>query len=186
MWQNLAKIESQPYICGYCGGRLVSNEGYSSDDGFSYIYICHYCSNPTHIDSKKGRQYPNAPFGNPVSNLPPDVEALYNETRQCTSVQAFTASVMASRKILMNIAVEKGAEKGLSFKQYVEYLDAQHFIPPDGKDWVDHIRKKGNEANHEIEIMKKEDAEDLIIFSEMLLKFIYEFPGKMKKDEQTD
>ena len=46
---------------------------------------------------------------------------------------------------------------------------------------MDHIRKKGNEANHEIRLMKKADAEELISFSEMLLKFIYEFPQRVPK-----
>jgi hypothetical protein len=44
---------------------------------------------------------------------------------------------------------------------------------------VDYIRTKGNEANHEITIMSDEDAKDLITFSEMLLKFVYEFPAKV-------
>ena len=42
------------------------------------------------------------------------------------------------------------------------------------------IRKQGNEANHEITLKNKEDAIGLINFIEMLLKFIYEFPSKMK------
>jgi len=54
-------------------------------------------------------------------------------------------------------------------------------IPPDGKDWVDHIRKKGNEANHEIAIMAVGDAEELIIFCGGLLRFVYEFPARMRK-----
>lgn len=87
---------------------------------------------------------------------------------------------MASRKIIMHIAVSKGAEPGLTFQQYVGYLDEKHFIPPDGKVWVDHIRKKGNEANHDIVIMKEDDAEDLVVFIEMLLKLIYEFPSMVK------
>ena len=62
-------------------------------------------------------------------------------------------------------------------------MEAKQFIPPDGKAWVDHIRTKGNEATHEIAIMKKEDAEELIIFIEMLLKIIYEFPETIKKKE---
>lgn len=81
----------------------------------------------------------------------------------------------------MHIAVAKGAKDGLKFIEYVEYLSAQNYIPPDAKDWVDHIREKGNEANHEITIMTKQDAEDLIAFSEMLLKLIYEFPANVKK-----
>ena len=62
---------------------------------------------------------------------------------------------------------------------YVEYLSNKGYVPPNGRGWVDHIRKKGNEANHEIVLMKKEDAEELILFSEMLLKFIFEFPNKI-------
>lgn len=81
----------------------------------------------------------------------------------------------------MNIAVSKRATGGLSFIEYIEFLSIQGFIPPDGKEWVDHIRKKGNEATHEIALMKQEDAEELISFIEMLLKFIFEFPAIIKK-----
>jgi len=45
---------------------------------------------------------------------------------------------------------------------------------------VDHIREKGNEATHEILLMSREDAEDLIEFTEMLLRVVYEFPAKVK------
>ena len=80
----------------------------------------------------------------------------------------------------MHIAVEKGAAVGKSFLEYVEYLAQKGYIPPDGKGWVDYILKKGNEANHEIKIMSSDDAADLITFSEMLLKFVYEFPAKVQ------
>ncbi len=79
----------------------------------------------------------------------------------------------------MHVAVEKGAAPGRSFLEYVEYLAQKGYIPPDGKGWVDHIRQKGNEANHEIKVMTAQDAGDLITFLEMLLKFIYEFPAKV-------
>jgi len=80
----------------------------------------------------------------------------------------------------MHIAVEKGADEGLKFIQYIEYLDGRNYIPPDGREWVDYIRKKGNDANHEIIIMTMEDAKDLVSFTGMLLKIIYEFPSKVK------
>jgi hypothetical protein len=79
--------------------------------------------------------------------------------------------------MLMNIAVQQGAGQGLRFIEYVEYLANAGYIPPNGKGWVDHIRKKGNEATHEIALMTKADAEQLIAFTEMLLKFVYEFPS---------
>jgi hypothetical protein len=40
-------------------------------------------------------------------------------------------------------------------------------------------RQKGNEATLEIHVMSRADAEELISFVEMLLKFIYEFPAKV-------
>jgi len=128
-------------------------------------------------------QIPGSPYGSKVNNLPSEVEVLYNEARNCTSCNAYTASVLCCRKLLMNIAVSKEAEEGLKFIEYVEYLSDKHFIPPDAKGWVDHIRKKGNEATHEISIMEKEDAEELINFIEMLLKIIYEFPANIKRKE---
>jgi hypothetical protein len=96
------------------------------------------------------------------------------------TVNSFTSAVLTCRKLLMHIAVAKGAAPGKSFMEYVEYLDQKNYIPPDGKGWVDYIRKKGNEANHEIKIMSVADASDLITFLEMLLKFVYEFPAKVQ------
>jgi len=80
---------------------------------------------------------------------------------------------------LMHIAVDKGAPAGKTFIEYVEYLADNHYVPLNGKIWVDHIRTKGNEANHEINIMAKADALNLINFIEMLLRIIYEFPSRI-------
>src|SRR5262249_12971361 len=95
------------------------------------------------------------------------------------TVNAFTAAVLLCRKILMNIAVSKGASEGQQFIEYVEYLEKKGYVPPDGKQWVDHIRQKGNEATHQIKPMWRPDGEDLIRFTEMLLRFVYEFPARL-------
>jgi len=79
----------------------------------------------------------------------------------------------------MNIAVQQKAKEGLKFIEYVEFLSDNGYIPPNGKGWVDHIRKKGNEATHEILLMSQTDAVELIGFVEMLLKFVFEFPNRV-------
>jgi hypothetical protein len=76
----------------------------------------------------------------------------------------------------MNIAVAEGAPENLKFIEYVVYFSDHGYVPPNGKHWVDHIRKKGNEATHEIALMTEDDARELLGFVEMLLRFIYEFP----------
>jgi hypothetical protein len=108
--------------------------------------------------------------------VPEALNALYEEARRCTSQNCFTAAVLVCRKMLMNIAVQEGAAEGLKFIEYVTHLSDHGYVPPNGKHWVDHIRKKGNEATHEIALMSENDARELLGFVEMLLRFIYELP----------
>ena len=83
----------------------------------------------------------------------------------------------------MHIAVDKGADEGKPFLHYVEHLDSKGYLPPGGKDWVDYIRKKANEANHDIVLMRESDAKVLIDFVEMLLKFVFDFPKRIPTTE---
>lgn len=86
----------------------------------------------------------------------------------------------------MNISVAEGAKEGKGFVDYVNFLNDNNYIPPNGKKWVDSIRQLGNEANHKIDFKSKEDAERILIFTEMLLRFIYELPGIMEVPQQME
>ena len=79
----------------------------------------------------------------------------------------------------MHIAVEKGASPNESFKHYVDWLVNNHYVPPGGEGWVDQIRDKGNEANHEIQLIDQHTAEQVLSFVELLLKFVYELPARV-------
>jgi hypothetical protein len=184
-WINAATQPSKKYRCGHCGNPLASDKAYvgnnQSGESVAFLYVCHHCYCPT-LFSPDGEQHPGEVFGNKVSDIEDQsVADLYEEARRCTSSNAHTAAVLACRKLLMHIAVAKGAKAGENFVYYVEYLADKNYIPPDARDWVDHIRKKGNEANHEIVIMKADDAKDLLAFIEMLLRIIYEFPATIKR-----
>lgn len=186
-WSKIETLQSKNYTCGHCNNQIASEKAYYAVDPqrstiVCFIYICHHCSKPTFFDVTSGMQIPGASFGNDVNDIDDKgVEALYNEARRCYSANAFTSVVLSCRKLLMHISVSKGAEEGLKFIQYVEYLAASNYIPPDAREWVDQIRSKGNEATHEIVIMKREDAEDLLTFVEMLLRILYEFPANIKR-----
>jgi len=84
---------------------------------------------------------------------------------------------MLCRKILMHTAVDKGAATSLSFQQYVEWLVSERYAPRGAETWLDYIRTRGNEANHEIVVMGKEDAKGVLLFTEALLRSVYELPG---------
>lgn len=182
VWQGLQPMPSRSFNCGYCGNLV------SSVVGFPYkypgagvtrttIYICPHCAEPTYFGLIK--QWPGVRPGATVTNLPKDVQTAYDEARDCVAASAYTAAAMLARKLLMHLAVGCGAAQGLNFKAYVEHLVNRGYVPPQGKTWVDHIRNKGNEFNHELTFATQQDAQDLIGFLEMLLKFNYEFPAKV-------
>ncbi|MBX8512186.1 DUF4145 domain-containing protein [Pseudomonas cichorii] len=176
-WSYAQHIIPKTYICGFCTNQVASSSGFYSNLN-QFIRICPNCEAPTYW-GKDGVQLPGISPGRKVSHLPAELSQLYNEARLCAGHSAYTGSVLLCRKLLMNIGVQQGAEEGKSFVYYVEFLAAQGYVPPNGKHWVDHIRKKGNEATHEITFMTVDDASELITFSEMLLKFIYEFPNSI-------
>ncbi len=184
-WNRTGEIDPCRWTCGYCGSQVGGNIGYNKlFPDRDCIYICPSCGNPTaFVENGLGRllQVPGSMYGSDVSCLPQSVSKLYREVRECFKGGAFTASVLAARKLLMHIAVDCGADEGKSFIQYVEFLSVSGYIPPNGKGWVDEIRKRSNEANHEIVIMDSDDARRLIDFCEMLLRFVYEFPAMVEK-----
>lgn len=185
-WYQQSNLTNKRFTCGHCGENVSSDVGYAvqlpNGSHAPCIYICHACNRPTSFTIE---QVPSPSLGNPVSRLPSDIDALYTEIRKATSVNAYTAAVMGARKLLMHIAVEKGAAENLRFAEYVTYLRDHHYTPPNSTKWVDSIRTMGNDANHEIVLMSADDASRILIFVEMLMKFIYEFPDAPDEDESA-
>lgn len=185
-WNSPANLKPRTFTCGFCGKVVASDRGYFAQSvdvspAFQWLtYICPHCYKPTFLETGN-TQIPGVAPGVDIAGVPTDVDQLYREARNSVAIGSYTAAVLTCRKILMNIAVSEGASAGESFQAYVEFLSAKGFVPPHGKGWVDHIRTKGNEANHQIVLMSRSDAEDLITFLEMLLKFIFEFPSRVPK-----
>lgn len=185
-WLNTSDVSSRGWTCGYCGKTVGGSVGYrraASADDSKIIYICPHCQNPTAlVASESGvEQIPGPVCGHEVSGLPASVAALYGEVRRCVQYNAMTSAALSMRKLLMHVAVEQGAEPNKSFVSYVDYLADNGWIPPNGREWVDAIRKDGNEATHEIALADADEAAQLLDFTEMLLKFVYEFPARMRK-----
>ena len=183
-WRNIENLAPRTLTCGHCGREGSFNQSYACIDGqgrpLHMAYRCHSCNRLNYIDPNQ-QQHPGPPYGKAVEHIPKEQEAvskIYDEARKCFSVGAHTAAVLSCRKLLMHVAVSLGAKERLNFTDYVQYFLDNHHVPPNSKDWVDHIRNKGNEANHRVVIMDTTDSKELIDFCEMLLKIIYEYPAR--------
>ena len=185
MYEYVNGVVSRYYRCGYCDREVASKDGYLKRQIHGNkritggIWICPGCECPSYFELDNENQTPSPLLGNGVNSLPPELEKIYLEARECTRARAYTACVLLLRKLLMNIAVEEGADPGDTFIKYVDFLAEKGYVSPRSKIWVDQIRQKGNEANHEIKSMTQTEAIDLLSFSEMLLKTIYEFPARI-------
>lgn len=181
-WNGLGQIGSMSYTCGFCGRHTGPDRGYygAVDERgrrfTSKIYICTFCRQPTYFPPN-GDPVPGPVVGNEIRHVPESIAGLYEESRRCLTANAPTAAVMAARKVLMNLAVAEGADPDLSFLEYVDWLQDKGYVPPGGRGWVDPIRKIGNAANHEIPSVSTATAGQVLVFTEGLLRFVYELPG---------
>lgn len=177
-------IPSNQIQCGYCGSLIAPHIGYSIIENYrrgtiAYAYMCPLCKNPILYFVDSATTIPGNMYGREIKNLPDNIQILYSECRTCYANQCYTASQMIARTLLMHIAVEQGADENKSFSYYVDYLDSNGYIPPNGKAWVDFIRTSGNVANHELIIKEKEETEKVITFLSALLLVIYELPNEI-------
>lgn len=165
-----------PYTCGHCG-REVSGAvvGLVPKVGGGYIrwLQCNSCHDGS-VQADSGAVIPGAKYGPKVEGLPEDVRRAYDEARDCLAVSANTASEMMCRKVLMHVAVDKGAAEGGTFAGYIDFLVEAGFVTPPMKDWVKLIKDHGNESNHRLPTPDRGRAEGTLQFTAQLLRSVYE------------
>lgn len=187
-WANAETVTASDYECGFCSNQVGSNSGYSTmGRNPSIIRICPRCNGPTYFDMTTGsvHQYPGSLPGTFIRNVLHELGALYEEARASAKAGAFTGAVMLCRKIFMNISVREGAKEGLGFKEYVKYLEDNHYFSPKSKDFVIYIKDLGNEANHKIAPKVQTDALASIEFVRALLSHNYELPSRLPTGTNT-
>jgi len=89
-------------------------------------------------------------------------------------VNAFTATEAVCRKILMHIAVDKGAKEGQTFASYIDHLEKAGYVTPPMHEWVKLIKDHGNEAQHQLRSPERQRAESTLLFTAQLLRSVYE------------
>jgi Domain of unknown function (DUF4145) len=185
-WSQMVNVPSAPYICGYCENNVASAVGYhtTADPRVSgaealmrYARICPRCHGLTIFAN--GNTMPVPLPSKRVDNLPPLVSTIYGEARAALSAGASTGATLLCRTLLMHVACEHGAKPGLSFVEYVDHLESEHLVPPTGKTWLNHIRKQGNLATHQLVAIPDKDARELLVFVEMLLQLAFDFPARV-------
>jgi len=132
------------YTCGHCNTKVagIVVSVYEVDFGSVKWVLCTDCGYGSVVND--GRLYPGTLFGPIIEGLSKNVEEAYKEAKNYMSVNAYTACELLCRNILMHIAVEKGAQEGESFSEYLSFLEKKGYVTPPMEKWVDLIRQHGS------------------------------------------
>jgi Domain of unknown function (DUF4145) len=183
------KPVSVPYKCHGCQlkvqGRILAAMNFQDQEnkkvGQVCWCICYECSQPT-ILIRDGRQFVTAQHPCPLEfssdkRWPADLIHLFDEASTAFSAGAFTACAMVCRKMLMVCAWDRGeTDPKKNFAQNVDYICDSVLSYPAAKKSITSIRNIGNEANHKVDFVTKENARRSMEIISYMLNMIYCVP----------
>lgn len=124
----------------------------------------------------------------PPEHLPADVEAAFKEGAACFSIGCWNAAGTMFRlciDIATRAKLPEGEVQGLNAKTRrdlglrLPWLFDNHYLPEELRELSSCIKEDGNDGAH-VGNLKKDDAEDLLDFTETLLERIYTEPERLR------
>lgn len=173
-----------PLDCGACGkptnARVVAS-CLRARDGATVLWCVCACEKeePVMVLSRGGvpfAQHPEARHYQPAERWPADLAQLYDEAAKAFAAGAYTASTMVARKVLMAVACREGAADGEPFVEYVDYIVTSVLTFPKARAAIDQLRKIGNEANHSLAFVGRDEAKRAMDVVTYMLNTIYDIP----------
>lgn len=115
-------------------------------------------------------------------SLPIRIQEIIREAKINYSTQCYRSSAVMSRRALEAIASEKGEAKGNLF-QKINNLRNNGVLDKNLGEWATEIRLIGNSGAHydPINDVSKDDANQIILFIEELVKYLYVMPAEIQK-----
>lgn len=171
--------------CGSCGkatnARVIATCLRKSDGALVTWCIC-ACEKeePTMVLARSGvpfAQFPEAKHYQPGERWPQDLVQLYDEAAKAFAAGAYTAATMVARKLLMATACKEGDTDGKKFVEYVDFVTNTVLTFPKAKPTIDKIRRIGNDANHSVQFVSREEAKAAMDIVTYMLNTIYSLPS---------
>lgn len=176
VWAHAQPLSGgERFVCAFCSALVAATHGYENGRREGRAVICPNCWNISY--TKDSILVPSAPMGREVEHLPAVVHDVFGEVRACLRERAHHGAILLLRKLIMHIAVEKGAKQNQSFDSYVKYLADNHLVPAGVDTILDRVRKQGNEATHEIAPVDAAAVQETFKLVEAILIIVYELPG---------
>jgi hypothetical protein len=142
-----------------------------------WIGVCNYCNEPVLVRGNGCPIYPT-PIPEPTDERVPEaIRKDLDEAKACMQVNAFCAAAVMARRVIQQVAIDKGFTSGNLVNQ-IEELASNGIITTDIKEWATVVRWVGNDAAHPSPtVVEQDDASDIIELAHQLLQIVYVAPA---------
>jgi hypothetical protein len=119
------------------------------------------------------QEYPAADRQLPQS-VPQAIRTDFAEAQRCMRARSYTGGAIMARRVVENIRKEQGYRKGKLFTALKSMKD-DGVIDDRLYEWADTAREVGNEGAHDTTPVSREDAQEVLLFVEALVDYLYVF-----------
>ncbi|MCL4215393.1 MAG: DUF4145 domain-containing protein [Candidatus Hydrogenedentes bacterium] len=118
------------------------------------------------------------------ADVPAQIAAVFQEAVRGLHADCPRASAVIARRTLEAIAVDKGETAG-TLADRLANLASKGILLPTLADWSKQVRLVGNVGAHfdPIDSVSKKDAEVLVSFVRQLLRYLYELPAELARQQ---
>jgi hypothetical protein len=140
-------------------------------------------SDPENFGFKLMEVLPHPRPSQAPDHLPEPLPNFFLQAENALKRGYWDASGAMSRKTL-DVATKllmKDAEKQVgNLGPRIDTLAARGKLTEDLRQWAHHVRLEGNDAAHDEDPFTKDEAEELLDFTELFLTYVFSLPGRMK------
>jgi len=168
------------------------------DIHYQGIVQCMHCTNRTFIDFIYNSQipineqiksinncikiiavYPEYPEPKAPKELPETITKSYMESQMAFNATAYELSVIGARKTL-ELICQHFCQKHDTLKEMINSMLKEGIIIKSISDWANLLRLFGNKAAHENKEITKQEAKEIMDFTQLLIDFLFVIPAKIK------
>tara|TARA_B100000315_G_scaffold227984_1_gene236318 strand:+ start:1137 stop:1814 length:678 start_codon:yes stop_codon:yes gene_type:complete len=124
--------------------------------------------------------YPTPDIPDAPEHLPENVEQFFNEAIDNLKTGPNAAGAMLRKSVDVGLKIIAPKVKG-TFFQRIDKLAEDGKITTDLAKWAHKVRLEGNDASHEVDPFKPEEAEKLYRFTDLLLRYLFTLPGMLEE-----
>ncbi|ARW48714.1 hypothetical protein S1001342_02415 [Acetobacter pasteurianus subsp. pasteurianus] len=140
--------------------------------------------------------WPEYPQPKRFDYLPPEVSIAMNDAEEARCGRTPNRLVRGAYRTVIDVATQhvfaenldafkQGTNPTQSLNNRIDLLAAQRFLTPSLRDWAHGIRFITNEDVHTSNDVSAEEVTEIAEFTDMLLQYLFELPGRVKQAKET-